>query len=246
MISARHPVAPLARGWRRSRGRSLRAANSTRNSSISIGKARSASASATAQSSTGSRSSRSGLPSLATAGATSATLVVHDTSAAEPEQHDRQHGDLQELEQPAEPEVHRADGRGAGCRRRTTRSAPPRNSRIHNQRGTDGSTPRGMRAIRAVTSDQHADQRDRHPARIERQQHADRGDDEQLRARPQFVDDGAAGHRPQQHDGPCAGAAAAVLTTRLRPSWAPGRSRRRRAGAACAGTAPRGRRSRAR
>ena len=65
-------------------GRSRRAAYSTRNSSISIGKARSASASVAAHSSMGIRRSRSGRPKVATAGAISATLVVHDTIAPSP------------------------------------------------------------------------------------------------------------------------------------------------------------------
>ena len=120
----------------------------------------------------GSAAAAAGGPMSATAGAISATLVVHDTMRAEPQQHDRQRGDAQEVEQPAEPDLDRAKSM-TGLPPANVAVAPPRNSRIHSQRGIDGSAPRGMRAIRAAVSTRAATSADRHPARVERQQHPD-------------------------------------------------------------------------
>ena len=204
------------------------------------------SASATAQSSTGIRSGRSGRPSVATAGAISATLVVHDTMRAEPEQHDRQRGDAQEVEQPTQSECRPSPRSMTGLPPANVAVAPPRNSKNHSQRGIDGSAPRGIRASRAVVSTSAATNADRHPARVERQQHADARHDDEFRAGPQSWMTVSPGHRPQQHHRPCAVASpAGAVMTCLPPPSAPSPARRP-AGAGCAGTGPPAPRSRGR
>ena len=133
------------------RGRRRRAALSNLNSSISIGKARNASANATAQSSTGMRSLRNGRPSVATAGATSATLVVHDTSALSAIRTSDSAVKRRNFSRP--PTARSADHR---C---STGSPPPRvavtqpsRTSSHNHHGTDGTAPRGIRASHTVTA----------------------------------------------------------------------------------------------
>ena len=133
------------------RGRSRRAEYSRRNSSISIGKARNASASATAHSSTGMRSIRNGRPRAAMAGATSATLVVHDTNAPNAIRTTDNAVNRRNFSSP--PTSRSVDHR---C---STGSPPPRvavtqpsNTRNHSHRGTEGSAPPGMRASHTVTA----------------------------------------------------------------------------------------------
>ena len=179
-------------------GRSRRAAYSTRNSSISIGNARNANASATAQSSTGIRSSRSGRPNVATAGAISATFVVHDTIAPSPSSTIDNAVMRRKLNSPPSAEFHRAQIDHRTAAREGGGSA------AEEQQDPQPARNRRQRAARNVRQPrrrqyQSSDQADRHPARVERQQHPDAGHHNELRAGPQPVDDGVARHRPQQH-----------------------------------------------
>ena len=122
-----------------------------RNSSISIGKARNANANATAQSSTGIRNGRSGRPNFATAGAISATLVVHDTSAPRPSRTIDSTVIRRKLSSPPKPML--TDPTViTGSPPAKVAVTPPRSNRIHNHAGTDGRAPRVTPASRAVTS----------------------------------------------------------------------------------------------
>ena len=103
---------------------------------------------------------------------------------AQPEQHDRQRGDPQEVEQAAEAEV-RPDRSITGAPPANAAVTPPRSSRIHNHRGIDGSAPRGnARQPGRHQHQQAATSADRHPARVERQQDADRRNRQSVWCRP--------------------------------------------------------------
>lgn len=118
---------------------------------MSIGKARSANASVTAQSLTGMRSGRSGRPSIATAGAISATLVVHETIPPNPSSTIDNAVIRRKFSKPPRPSSTEPTPI-TGSPPANAAVTPPSTSSTHSQRGMVGNTPRGMRAsLAAIT-----------------------------------------------------------------------------------------------
>ena len=181
-------------------GRSRRAAYSTRNSSISIGKARSA-----RRDGDGPLVDRDTQPAQRPPQSSYRRRYFGDIGGprhhrSQAQQHERQRGDPQEIQQPAESDRSSGQVRRSGCRPRTPRTPPPSTNKIHNQCGT--LRQRAARNVRDSDRRQHqrGDQADGDPARIERQQDRDAADRQQFGAGPQIVHGRGTGHRAQQHD----------------------------------------------
>ena len=144
-------------------GRNRRAARSTPNCRSASGRS-AGQRQSDRPSSTGIRNAAVGAQ-VATAGAISATLVVHDTIAPQPEQHDRQRRETQEVQQAAETERGRPTGSPvtAGRTRSDTDDGqqdpqPARHRRQH--------PPRNM-CDPHCRQHQHGQQPDRHPSPVD-------------------------------------------------------------------------------